>query len=227
MKSLKVIYFKMRALAEAPLMLMNYAGIDYEYLMAWDYFNDEWENCKSKVPFKELPVLVVDDKYQIAQSISIMHYIEKIASLELDDPVASAMGDAILQSAQELFRPLNPTVNFAVGEDFDSKCQSMKPSLISRFKDLERALVSNVEKFFIDDVPRACEFATYHHLDISRELDPELLGQFSRLKQFVQDIEEIESVANYLDSRPKLIDVKVGPKLVIDGVAHPTGIQKT
>ena len=149
MKSLKLIYFKMRALAEAPLMLINYAGIDYQYLMAWDYFNDEWENCKSKVPFKELPVLVVDDKYQIAQSISIMHYIEKIASLELDDPVASARGDAILQSAQELFRPLNPTVNFAVGEDFDSKCQSMKPSLISRFEDLERALVSSgVEIFY-------------------------------------------------------------------------------
>ena len=225
--TLKLIYFKMRALAEAPQMLMHYAGIDYEYLMSWDYFGDDWENVKSQVPFKQLPILIVDDKHQIAQSISIMRYIEKISRLELDDPIASAKADAILQSAQELFAPLNPTVNFAVGEDFDSKRESMKPVLLSRYEDLERALISNGKKFFIDDVPRACEFATFHHLDISKRIVPEILEQFTRLQQFMLDIKEIESVAIYLDARPDLIDVKVAPKLVIDGVAHPTGTQKT
>ena len=129
--TLKLIYFKMRALAEAPQMLMHYAGIDYEYLMSWDYFGDDWENVKSQVPFKQLPILIVNDKHQIAQSISIMRYIEKLSRLELEDPIASAKADAILQSAQELFAPLNPTVNFAVGEDFDSERESMKPALLS------------------------------------------------------------------------------------------------
>ena len=225
--TLKLIYFKMRALAEAPQMLMHYAGIDYEYLMSWDYFGDDWENVKSQVPFKQLPILIVNDKHQIAQSISIMRYIEKISRLELDDPIASAKADAILQSAQELFAPLNPTVNFAVSEDFDSKRESMKPVLLSRYEDLERALIASGKKFFIDDVPRACEFATFHHLDISKRIAPEILEQFTRLQQFMLDIKEIESVANYLDTRPDLIDVKVAPKLVIDGVAHPTGTQKT
>ena len=225
--TLKLIYFKMRALAEAPQMLMHYAGIDYEYLMSWDYFGDDWENVKSQVPFKQLPILIVNDKHQIAQSISIMRYIEKISRLELDDPIASAKADAILQSAQELFAPLNPTVNFPVGEDFDSKRESMKPVLLSRYEDLERALIASGKKYFIDDVPRACEFATFHHLDISKKIAPEILEQFTRLQQYVLDIKEIESVANYLDARPELIDVKVAPKLVIDGVAHPTGTQKT
>ena len=40
--SLKLVYFKMRALAEAPQLLLHYAGIDYEYLMSWDYYDDEW-----------------------------------------------------------------------------------------------------------------------------------------------------------------------------------------
>ena len=225
--TLKLIYFKMRALAEAPQMLMHYAGIDYEYLMSWDYFGDDWENVKSQVPFKQLPILIVNDKHQIAQSISIMRYIEKISRLELDDPIASAKADAILQSAQELFAPLNPTVNFAVGMDFDSKRESMKPVLLSRYEDLERALIASGKKFFIDDVPRACEFATFHHLDISKRIASEILEQFTRLQQFMLDIKEIESVAIYLDARPDLIDVKVAPKLVIDGVAHPTGTQKT
>ena len=28
---LKLIYFKMRALAEAPQLLLNYSGVEYEY----------------------------------------------------------------------------------------------------------------------------------------------------------------------------------------------------
>ena len=76
-------------------------------------------------------------------------------------------------------------------------------------------------------MPRACEFSTFHHLDISKRIAPEILEQFTGLQQFMLDIKEIESVAIYLDARPDLIDVKVAPKLVIDGVAHPTGTQKT
>ena len=55
----------------------------------------------------------------------------------------------------------------------------------------------------------------------------DFLGQFSRFSEFVRDIERIESVSDYLNSRPELIDVKVAPKLVINGKAHPTGINKT
>ena len=64
-------------------------------------------------------------------------------------------------------------------------------------------------------------------MDISRNLDPDFLGQFSRLSEFVRDIARIKRVSDYLNSRPELIDVKVAPKLVINGKAHPTGINKT
>ena len=37
---LKLIYFKMRALAEAPLMLMHCHNIEHEYLMSWEHFED-------------------------------------------------------------------------------------------------------------------------------------------------------------------------------------------
>ena len=217
----------MRALAEAPQMLMRYAGVQYEYLMSWEYFDDEWENVKPTIPFKQLPILVVDDQHQIAQSTSIMRFLQKLADIEPQDPIDAAKADAILESAQELFRPLNPTVNFALGEDFESKRESMLPDLSSRFADLERALLDGGKKFFMGDDPIACDFTAFHHLDLSRQLDPNFLGQFSRLNEFVSDIERIESISNYLNSRPELIDVKTGPKLVINGKAHPTGTDKT
>ena len=217
----------MRALAEAPQMLMSYAGLQYEYLMSWEYFDDEWENVKPTIPFKQLPILVVDDEHQIAQSTSIMRFLQKLADIEPQDPIDAAKADAILESAQELFRLLNPTVNFALGEDFESKRESMLPDLSSRFADLERTLLDGGKKFFMGDDPIACDFTAFHHLDLSRHLDPNFLGQFSRLNEFVSDIERIESISNYLNSRPELIDVKTGPKLVINGKAHPTGTDKT
>ena len=76
-------------------------------------------------------------------------------------------------------------------------------------------------------MPNAFDFSVYHHLDLSKLLDPELIKKFPRLKKFIEDIESIETVKSYLNSRPELINVGVEPKLVIDGVAHPTGVKET
>jgi len=34
-------------------------------------------------------------------------------------------------------------------------------------------------------------------------------------------------VSEYMKNRPELVNVGVEPKLVIDGIAHPTGVNKT
>ncbi len=224
---LELIYFKMRALAEAPRLLLHYTEIEYDDVMSWDYYGYEWSEVKSKVPFKQLPMLVIDRKHEICQSIAILTFIEKVAGINITDPILNAKANAIMQSAQELFMPLNPTINFAVGDRFIKKREDMMPFLNSRFEDLEKALKDNDEKFYVDNKPHACDFAVYHHLDLSKLLDPELIKKFPRLEKFIEDIESIETVKSYLNSRPELIDVSVEPKLVIGGVAHPTGVKKT
>ena len=224
---LELIYFKMRALAEAPRLLLNYTKLEYDDIMSWDYYDKEWSEIKSKVPFRQLPMLVVDRKHEICQSIAILTFIEKIAGIEIYDPILNAKANAVMQSAQELFMPLNPAINFAVGDSFKKKREDMMPFLNSRFEDLERALKGNDKKFYVEDKPHACDFAVYHHLDLSKLLDPKLINKFPRLEKFIEDIESIETVKSYLNSRPELIDVSVEPKLLIDGVAHPTGVNKT
>ena len=204
---LKLVYFKMRALAEAPQLLLNYCKINYEYIMSWDHFDDEWSNVKPKLAFKQLPMMEVEDGTQICQSIAILQYIENLGGLKISDPVKAAEATAVLQSAQELFAPLNPTVNFAVGQDFNNKRDSMRVNLESRFSDLARYLDKHEGRYFIDDTPRAAEFACFHHLDLSRELDPEILKKFPRLIKFVKDIEDIDIVSKYLKNRPELVGV--------------------
>ena len=224
---LELIYFKMRALAEAPRLLLHYTKLEYDDIMSWDYYGKEWSEIKSKVPFRQLPMLVVDGKHEICQSIAILTFIEKIAGIEISDPILNAKTNAVMQSAQELFMPLNPAINFAVGDSFKKKKEDMMPFLNTRFDDLERALKENNEKFYVDNNPHACDFAVYHHLDLSKLLDPEFIKNFPRLEKFIEDIESIETVKSYLNSRPELIDVGVEPKLIIDGVAHPTGVKKS
>ena len=184
---IKLVYFKMRALAEAPQMLMRAYGIEYTYLMSWDHFGDQWSKVKPRVPFKQLPILELDNGIQIGQSIAILNYIETVKGLSIRDPEKAAEACAILQSSQELFAPLNPTVNFAVGEDFIAKRDAMRSDLESRFFDLERYLNKYDGKYFVDDTPRAAEFACFHHLDLSKKLDPKLLDGFPRLMEFVDD----------------------------------------
>ena len=223
---LKLVYFKMRALAEAAQLLLNYCKINYEYIMSWDHFDDEWSNVKPKLAFKQLPMMEVEDGTQICQSIAILQYIENLGGLKISNPVKAAEATAVLQSAQELFAPLNPTVNFAVGQDFNNKRDSMRVNLESRFSDLARYLDKYEGTYFIDDTPRAAEFACFHHLDLSRNLDPEILNKFPRLIKFVNDIENIDSVSKYLKNRPKLVGVGIEPKLVINGTEHSTGVNK-
>ena len=217
----------MRALAEAPRMLFHYTGIEYEDLMSWDYYDKEWSEVKPNIPFKQLPMLIVDKKHEICQSMAIMTFIEILAGINITDPILNAKANAIMQSSQELFMPLNPTENFATGEKFIKKKDDMMPFLLSRFEDLEKALKENNKKFFIFDEPRACDFVTFHHLDLSKLLDLTIIKKFPRLEKFLEDIMLIDSVKSYLDKRPKLIDVSIKPKLIIDGVPHPTGVKKT
>ena len=217
----------MRALAEAPQLLMHYADIEYNYIMSWDYYDKEWQEVKPQIPFKQLPMIVVDDEHEICQSIAILNFIQNIAGLKLEDPVQEAKANAILQSAQELFLPLNPAVNFAVGDDFVKRRDDMLPFLQTRFEELEKIINLNGGRFFIDDTPRACDFAVFHHLDLSRKLDGKIIKEFPRLEKFLDDIASLSSIESYLSERPELIDVSIEPKLVINGKVHPTGTVKT
>ena len=67
----------------------------------------------------------------------------------------------------------------------------------------------------------------FHHLDLSKKLDPDLLSNFPRLLQFIADVEGITAISEYLQTRPELVNVGVEPNLIINGTAHPTGLQKT
>ena len=222
---LDLVYFKMRAFTEAIQMQLCYGNVPYTYYMAWEYFDKPWPEMKKEIGFGQLPVLIVDTKTYIWQSGSIMRYTANLANTCPTNKEDRGIADAIFESSQELFQPLNATINFKVGEEYES----LKKTILSGFepkifyfnKYLER---NNSGPFFLGKYPAYCDFGTYHQLSMIRVLEPTIFDDWPTIKGFLSAIENLKGVSEYLDGRPELVGIKEEPKLIIKGKAVPTGM---
>ena len=59
---LNLIYANMRALCEAPQMMMRYANIPYSYNMVWDFYKKPWKEIKNSIYFNKIPILIMHGK---------------------------------------------------------------------------------------------------------------------------------------------------------------------
>lgn len=224
MNELTLVYFKMRAFAEAPQMMLHYRDQPYRYQMAWDYFGRPWAEAKSETPFRQLPMLVTEDGVQIAQTGAIMRYLARRLSLVPADPDEAARVDSVFETSQDLFLPLNPTVNFATGDAFREAQQAILTTIKSRLDDFERMLADHDAPFFFGESPFYCDFGVFHQMDLAHFLDENLLCNHPRMMEFMDAMRSLSGVGTYLAERPELISVGIGPKLVINGTPVPTGI---
>ena len=215
----------MRAFTEAIQMQLCYGNVPYTYYMAWEYFDKPWPEMKKEIGFGQLPVLIVDNKTHIWQSGSIMRYTANLANTCPINEEDRGVADAIFESSQELFQPLNATINFKVGEEYES----LKKTILSGFepkifyfnKYLER---DNSGPFFLGRSPTYCDFGTYHQLSMIRVLEPTIFDDWPTIKGFLSAIENLKGVSEYLDGRPELVGIKEEPNLIIKGKAVPTGM---
>jgi len=224
---LTLIYFKMRALAEPPQLLLNYANIPYEYKMSWEYFEKPWDVVKPDVPFGQLPLLVTKNGNQIAQSGSIIRYIARIANMIPSNHEIAAKADSIFETAHEMFFPLNPTINFATGSAFEEAKISILSNVQSRLENFERLLSASPEgPYFLGKELYYCDFGAFHHLSLLRYLDKNVFISYPNIQEFMGSIENINPIAEYLKKRPDLIGVGTRPQLIIDGQKCNTGVNK-
>ena len=106
--------------------------------MAWDYYGKPWSEAKLEVAFGQLPVLVVNDTVHIWQRGAIVRYLAKLTGTMPEDPLLEARVDAVFEQTQELFAPLNPTVNIKIGEEhlkFKEMFLSSFPGILKNFAD--------------------------------------------------------------------------------------------
>ena len=224
MSKLQLIYFNLRALCEAPRMMLHSAGIEYSYEMAWDYFKKPWGDVKKEVIFHKLPLLVIDEKIEIWQSNTISRYIAKLTNNIPNNEEMVAYADSIFESAHDLFFPLNPTINVWVGEmHLKNKKNLLDEILPKAFTNFEKLLSKYEGNSFLGERAFYCDFNGYHHVSLALLLDDKILDDFPKLKKFMSDFEKIQGILDYLESRPKLIGIGRCPKVVIHGIEYTSG----
>ena len=221
---LELIYLNVRALAEAPQMMMQYADIPYSYKMAWDYYGKPWIRQKKNAPFNQLPILIIDDKIQIWQSGAIVRYIAKIANISPKDTMLSAYADSIFESTQELQSPLNPTINLYTEDKFKEYREKLINYILpKKFYNFNRQLKKFSGNFFLGENPYYCDFAAYHYFSMGLLLDKNIFNDFPCIKNHMEAFIKLNGIKKYLNNRPEIINVGKNPKMKINDMEIPTG----
>ena len=224
MPKLQLIYFNLRALCEAPRMMMDRAGIKYSYEMAWDYYKKPWSEVKQDIIFHRLPLLVVDNQIEIWQSNAISRYVAKITDNIPDNMEMAAYADAIYESAHDLFFPLNPTMNVLVGENHLNHKKNLIDNILPKAcNNFEKLLHKYEGNFFLGDQVFYCDFNVYHHLSLALLLKSTILDNYPRLKQFIINFEGLAGIKKFLVTMAELVGIGTWPKVIIDGKEFTSG----
>jgi len=222
---LKLIYGNMRALCEAPQMMLHYADIPYEYKMVWDHYGSSWAEVKKDIIFNRLPILIINEDKYLWQSNTIIRYLSNLTKTKPSDEFQLAYCDAVFESTHEMFSPLNPTINMTFGEKFNAnKKKLLEDILPNSLNNFEKLLQNSSGNFFIGNDPFYCDFNAYHHFSMCLILDKNIFSNFPNLKKFINNFEKLNNIKNYLDGRPELVELGKSPHFLIDGKKIPTGL---
>ena len=215
----------MRALCEAPQMMLHYADIPYEYKMVWDHYGSSWKEVKKDIIFNRLPILIINEDKYIWQSNTIIRYLSNLTKTKPSDEFQLAYCDAVFESTHEMFSPLNPTINMTFGEKYNSnKKKLLEDILPNSLKNFEKLLQNSSGNFFIGNVPYYCDFNAYHHFSMCLILDKNIFSNFPNINKFINNFEELNNIKKYLDIRPELVELGQSPHFIIDGKKIPTGL---
>lgn len=224
MKKLQLIYFNLRALCEAPRMMLHQSNISYSYEMAWNYFKKPWREVKQDIIFHRLPLLIVDEEIEIWQSNAISRYIAKLTNNIPKDDVMAAYADSIFESAHDLFFPLNPTINIFTGDNHINNKKKLIEDILPRaFINFNKLIDKFEGNFFLGERAYYCDYNVFHHLSLALLIDENILNNYPKLNKFMIDFASQNGIKKYLDSRPQLVGIGIQPKVIIDEKQYATG----
>ncbi|CAI9723459.1 glutathione S-transferase 1 [Octopus vulgaris] len=204
MPTYKLTYFNGKGRAELTRLLFTAADVEFTDHRI-DYYTD-WPEIKPHTPNNQLPVLEIDDKHQIPQSLSIARYIAREYGLAGNGNLNQAYADSIVETFDDLHVEFGKTLN--------EKDEKKKAELTLRFRketlprylgNLEKALKRNNEGtgYFVGDSLTWADLQAFHILDITLGDDDEILKQYPKLEGLRQRIENLPRISIYLQTRPQ------------------------
>ncbi|GAB1604680.1 S-crystallin SL11-like [Argonauta hians] len=205
MPTYKLTYFNGKGRAELTRLLFTAADVQFTDDRI-DYYTD-WPDLKPHTPNNQLPILDIDGKFIIPQSLSIARYIAREYGLAGKDTLSQAYADSIVETFDDLHVEFGKTLN--------EKDEVKKAELTERFrKEILLRYLGNLEKilkqnkdgtgYFVGDSLTWADLQAFHILDITLgDDDEEILKQYPKLGGLRQRIGNLPRISSYLQTRPQ------------------------
>lgn len=193
-------YFTLKGRAEFDRIL--FAAHGQEFIDNRIEFS-EWPKQKENMHSKALPVLEIDGKVYISQSMAIARYLAREFGLGGKTPLETTRIDEISECFHDIFNDM-VKIKFApegakeaAEKNYEKTCNRLLPFL-------EELLTGNHggDGYFVGDSMTMADLHCFVALESPLKRDSELLKNYPKLTALRKRVEESPKIAEYLKKRP-------------------------
>jgi len=202
MPQYKLIYFDLYGRAETARFLFHLADVPYEDIR-YNFVTD-WPDKKAETRWGVLPELEVDGK-KLAQSTAINQYLAKQFGYNGKDDWEAARIQELLSAGDDLGPKFYPVFM----EKDEAKREELMKNLVSDgikpyYTRLEKCLEENGTGFFVGKELTVADILHFVFLTgLEEGIIPGVLAEFPKLTAFVERIQGIPKIKEWIEKRPQ------------------------
>uniref|UniRef100_A0A914VTD2 glutathione transferase n=1 Tax=Plectus sambesii TaxID=2011161 RepID=A0A914VTD2_9BILA len=170
---------------------------------------EEWPKYKPKMPMGQLPVLEIDGKRMLPQSISIGRYIAKKGHFYGATAYESALIDSICDLNNDVVLKVYPVMFaiFAQNDDLkEEEWNKVKDEVLKKYEFLEKTLKKNGTGWLVGKkITMADFFVAEFASRLTEHIDDTVLDDLPLLKKLVKTVHTLPGVKEYIADRPKTL----------------------
>jgi len=198
MPKYKLTYFDLEARGELIRLIFAAAKVEYE-----DHriSLDEWPKFKSNFPFKQLPVLYIDDNPPLAQSGAIEKYLASIYGLNGGNELEAAYIEMMTSQINDVTLsqlPFFEKDEKIKNEKFDKQFQE---KILPSLKYIESQMKNG--EFLVGKKLSYADLFVMQIVMYFRKAFPKYLSEVPKLCALSDRTSKVEGVKQYLENRPK------------------------
>ncbi|CAK5018072.1 unnamed protein product [Meloidogyne enterolobii] len=179
----------------------HYAGVTFEDIR---FTHEKWDAEKKKFFYEKLPVLEVDGK-QLSQSSAILQYLANKFGLAGKDEWEKAKVIEIFNFYKDVYNELSPytltKLGYREGDADNLKKTVFLPGTERLYPIFVKLLAQSGSGFFVSSGLTYVDLVLAEYFDLTRKLEPEVVGKYKELNDFIDKVYAVPKLKAYLGTR--------------------------